>query len=562
MELKRLILACALSFFLACAGSAQIQTQSTVNPNVPVPGTLVEQSGPLFRSNWQATINDINVLFGRLAVGTVGFVDVASATPPIVCDGSDQTANLNTLLTTLQGALTGGTLLFHACTYTFLSPIILPNDGSGGAPHQVAIIFQGMGSQRSGETGAYPGRATVLDIRTSNANGHIQTYGLGSLTLRDLTITDGGSSFGNPFVYTTNTTVYAYHNLILGNASFNGTTNNQDAFVLGGTTTGINGTATAAFQGYGTVISENQFDRIRRMVYCRVFCNGVVIEKNWVERNSGNPLANGSVIEIDGTGAGGAPGQTAVGTSIRDNVIEISNYPYFVNNLVGNYTHVIGNSLFDPTATTVAGVLNSVNSVDTFIIGNLLTGKPYVTGTVSPNVTFIGQAQDGVPSVLPAGVGPLTVTGNLTATGINTLLGTAGSNNLVTLPQTSGLATFNADGSNVVFRNTGTGTMFFDSASAAGPFIFRSTGSFTNVLNYNNAVSNTWVTSKPLAAQDLQTKTIYSAAGTAVPTCNGTNEGRRVSVSDTTAPTYRSVYASGGAVHGSLYCDGTNWLND
>jgi len=41
------------------------QMTSTVNPNVPVPNTPVEQSGPLFRSNFQAVINDINELFRR-----------------------------------------------------------------------------------------------------------------------------------------------------------------------------------------------------------------------------------------------------------------------------------------------------------------------------------------------------------------------------------------------------------------------------------------------------------------------------------------------------------------
>ena len=490
------------------------------------------------------------------------FIDVATASTPILCNGADQSSNLNALLTSLQSAGTGATLVFHACTYLFNSAIILPNDASVAAPHQVAIVFQGAGSQWSGETGAYPGRATVLDIRTSNVSGHIQTYGIGNLTIRDMLITDGGASGGNPFIYTTNTTLHFYHNTVIGNASFTGLTNDQDAIILGGTSTVISGAAASPFQGYGTIISENQFDRIRRLAYCRVYCNGVVIEKNWIERNSGNPLANGAVIELDGTGAGGAPGNFAVSNNIIGNIVEISNYSYFVNNLVGEYTTVAFNSLFDPTATTLGGVLNSAASVNPFVIGNLLTGKPFVAGTTS-TITFIGQAQDGVPSTFPAGVGPLTVNGNLTSTGILTLLGTAGSDNKLSLKQSgSNTGTFEADGSNVVFRNTGAGSLFFDSASAGGIMVFRSGAGFTNVLDYNNTTANTWVSSKPFIASDLQTKTIYSAAGTAVPTCNAAAEGRRVSVSDTTAPTYHSVYTSGGAVHGPLYCDGTNWLND
>jgi hypothetical protein len=61
MELRRVLLGLAL---LLCpvAGQAQIQTQSTVSPNVPDVGRLVEQSGPAFRANWQNAINDINYL--------------------------------------------------------------------------------------------------------------------------------------------------------------------------------------------------------------------------------------------------------------------------------------------------------------------------------------------------------------------------------------------------------------------------------------------------------------------------------------------------------------------
>lgn len=57
--------AALMSLLLASAAQAQ-QTQSTVSPNVPAVGAIVEQSGPAFRSNFQAVINDLNVLFGRV----------------------------------------------------------------------------------------------------------------------------------------------------------------------------------------------------------------------------------------------------------------------------------------------------------------------------------------------------------------------------------------------------------------------------------------------------------------------------------------------------------------
>lgn len=65
-----------------------------------------------------------------------------------------------------------------------------------------------------------------------------------------------------------------------------------------------------------------------------------------------------------------------------------------------------------------------------------------------------------------------------------------------------------------------------------------------------------------LQAPYLQGTTIYSAAGTPLPTCNGGAEGSRAAVSDATLPTFLAAYTSGGAVHASVYCDGTSWKTD
>lgn len=60
----------------------------------------------------------------------------------------------------------------------------------------------------------------------------------------------------------------------------------------------------------------------------------------------------------------------------------------------------------------------------------------------------------------------------------------------------------------------------------------------------------------------VQTKFIYSAAGTPLPTCNSGLEGARASVSDATSPTFLGTYTSGGAVHAPVYCNGTNWVTN
>lgn len=65
-----------------------------------------------------------------------------------------------------------------------------------------------------------------------------------------------------------------------------------------------------------------------------------------------------------------------------------------------------------------------------------------------------------------------------------------------------------------------------------------------------------------VAGTTVQTQTKYSAAGTPLPTCNSAAEGTNASVSDATTPTFHGTYASGGAVHERVYCNGTNWLDD
>lgn len=57
---------------------------------------------------------------------------------------------------------------------------------------------------------------------------------------------------------------------------------------------------------------------------------------------------------------------------------------------------------------------------------------------------------------------------------------------------------------------------------------------------------------------------IYSAAGTALPTCNSTSKGSTSVVSDATSPTYMGAYTSGGTITAQVICsyDGTtySWL--
>lgn len=65
---------------------------------------------------------------------------------------------------------------------------------------------------------------------------------------------------------------------------------------------------------------------------------------------------------------------------------------------------------------------------------------------------------------------------------------------------------------------------------------------------------------KPVAAPYVQAKTLYSAAGTALPPAAVGLKGARATVIDATAPAFMAAYVSGGAVICPVFCDGTTWL--
>lgn len=54
--------------------------------------------------------------------------------------------------------------------------------------------------------------------------------------------------------------------------------------------------------------------------------------------------------------------------------------------------------------------------------------------------------------------------------------------------------------------------------------------------------------------------TIYSAAGTAIPTCTSALNGQKQTVSDATSPTFLGTYTSGGTVTAPVVCNGSNWI--
>jgi hypothetical protein len=229
--------------------------------------------------------------------------------------GDGTTDDYTAVMAAINAAHTagGGIVMFPMGTYRINSQIVMPNLGTGTLYQQNPITLRGMTSQFSGYLdGNSNVRGTVLDLRYAGSDPKICTYAIGLLTFENLTLTDLGTS-SNAFVYTTLTTLRTSNVTIQGNPSKSGATCDQDGFILGGTTAVYDNTINSGFSGYGTVIDQVRFDRIRRGVYGRTWCNSVVISNCTFGNSCG--AANGRTVTGAATGSGAASTITMSSTS-------------------------------------------------------------------------------------------------------------------------------------------------------------------------------------------------------------------------------------------------------
>jgi hypothetical protein len=302
-------------------------------------------------------------------------------------DGStDDYAAFAAALAALYAA-DGGTLKLAKKRYRINTAIVLTNDGThtGSTPsRQPAIQIIGEGSWASGQGGTVEG-CTILDIRSSDVLGHIQSYGLGLLVLEDFHLTDGGNSGGNPFIFHTATTLKANRISVIGSSNVGSATCNQDAIISGGTGTDYTTVANGPFQGYGTIIRDCYFDRIRRGWYARTYCNGCVFSGNTFWNASGTNLASGAAVEILGDAS-----NNSVGNHIDIPILEIGSYVYGVK-LTKSSWNYIKVAPFDDTVTT----LNAVHLTDSNSGFNTIVGNHALSGSKA----FFSQATGNTSNI-------------------------------------------------------------------------------------------------------------------------------------------------------------------
>lgn len=280
---------------------------------------------------------------------------------------------------------TGGELSWPAGIIRIDSQIVLSYD-TDPQPKQKSGTWKGRGATFNGTStstsaGATPPNGgTILDLRYAGAGSKIDTRGLGLLEIFGITFTDQGTS-STPFIHTTNTTLQIHNCAFIGNPAKYQTTCDQDAIILGGTNTGpvLDNTFQSPFQGYGTVIKENYFARIRRGVLVQTYGNSVVIHDNTWWANCGSNLAGGAAIEVAPTGT-----NYCVGLSITDNLIECLGYIYGITADYLTNSWLAANHFWDYQANMIAAYrMGDHATFNTIIAGQYDDSKPLVDETIA-----------------------------------------------------------------------------------------------------------------------------------------------------------------------------------
>lgn len=256
--------------------------------------------------------------------------------------GVDDDTKMAAALTAWAASSFGGTIILSARSHTMTAPWQPMASSFGGARFaQPFLRITGAGAGYNVLSGDPSGGTTVNFTYNGAAPAKIDTRGTGTIEIDHIFFKDS-SGQNLPFFQTTNTTPKIHDCAFQGSKI--GAACDQDAIILGGNTTNLDGSATAAFQGYGGFVRDNYFDKIRRWVYGQVYCNGMLIVNNAGSTRCGAD-ATAAAIEF-----AGASSNYCSGNIVVHNVVECVAYVYGLkaNNAVDN---IFGpNGFYDPTS--------------------------------------------------------------------------------------------------------------------------------------------------------------------------------------------------------------------
>lgn len=319
------------------------------------------------------------------------------ATPIVVnlaTTGADQTAVLQAAITAAMAPGGSSWLVLNAPGTVVLSSAQITFPNTGTPPKQRSLRITGLGGSHNGQGGA-PYGGTQLDLQWVGGAGvgKIETHGLGLLVLEHMTLMDTADGTTD-FIHTTGTTIDVSNGVeFYGKTAANVGTSTfpvQDAIVLGGTGTTLDNSATGPYQGYGSRVQGCHFNRVRRAVYCRTYCNGVSIRDNtvWVSCGADSTAAAFEVL--------GGGGNSDAGLLVVGNIIEMSNYVYGVKLASAQNGNFGPNGFFDPAGGNLGCYyVDAAALFNTFVAGYHSDSVPFVAGdaTAKAGSTIINGHQ-------------------------------------------------------------------------------------------------------------------------------------------------------------------------
>jgi hypothetical protein len=428
------------------------------DPRLPAHST----SGNILTSNGSAWTSAAPAVYNVKTYGATG-------------DGvTDDNAAVQAAITAANAA-SGGVIYFPAGTYLISGQLLLPNDAASPAPHQKNFTFRGVGSHFAGIASPISG-GSILNLTYGTSTGKVITYGLGSLTLEDITFTNTHAD-SLPFIYTTNTTLHVNRCAFIGKA---GQSPLSDAIILGGIGASVTGDSTGYFQGYGATIDNSYFDYIHRGVVLNRNANAVCIRGNSWWTNCGGTSAIGDWND--------AACQNA-GLYTSGNLIEMNNYTYGIALDSTSGATLIGDTFYDGGGTFTSYYYFGARALPNLVIPGFYAAATFAklaSGTKAPALPVTSGA--GILSLLDS-TGTYTnsslKTGRLEIKGNRLVLRAANDDevfNWYTSTHTAILTPAQADGF-LSFRDSG-GNEGLKFSSADGSWIFKNTKASTGATSW------------------------------------------------------------------------------
>lgn len=298
---------------------------------------------------------------------------------------------------------------------------------------------------------------------------------------------------------------------------------------------------------------------------------------------SGGSYENKPIIRIQGNSTGYI--EIAYSPALAANTLYHFTFTYDGTGVASGVKLYINGSL-----ATVDTAIDTLAAAPTLPDENIYLGGRS-SGTSGRHVGYLSNAQLYNRVLTPTEVSALYSAGPLTSTWVapsNFVDGTflfksaGGSNGLFDAQYTDGSSRFRVTGSTgIVEFNANGGQTFVGgspdlgarlnvSALTSGTIpvaIIGTTSQTADLLRINSDTHTDGDMLKVTAAGKMviggptvQIKTILTVS--TLPTCNSGAEGTFAAVNDAaTTPVYNATVASGGSVHISVYCNGTNWVN-